>query len=112
MSGAPRSSKETASCRDSGTPPRKRRPLCCGEGRGCGAKLDLLALGGHLDRAGLAAELDPALGRLAAEAVEELVGVQRVVVEEQQPLGLYAAREGQRVGQQSWISRSAPRARS
>ena len=36
--------------------------------------------------------------RVRAEAVEELVGVQRVVVEEQQPAGLDPAGEGERVG--------------
>ena len=54
---------------------------------------------GELDLCRAAAELLPARRDLAAEAVEEVVGVQRVVVEQQQPLGRDAAGEAERVGQ-------------
>src|SRR5512133_2943277 len=48
---------------------------------------------------GRAAELDPALLGGPVEAIEEVVRVQRVVMEEQQPLRLNPPRKGQGVGE-------------
>src|SRR6476619_6119377 len=50
-----------------------------------GCDLELAALHRHLDEGGIAAEALPALARGSTEAVEEVVGVQRVVVEEEHP---------------------------
>src|SRR4051794_36989277 len=60
-------------------------------------QLVLGALLGEPDRCRVSPQLDPALPRLDREAVEELVGVQRVVVEEHGPLGAGAAGEAERV---------------
>ncbi len=62
-------------------------------------QLVLGPLGAQLDRRRVAAQLGPALPRFGPEAVEELVGVQRVVVEEDGALGAGAAGEGERVAQ-------------
>src|SRR5690349_6957380 len=60
-------------------------------------KLVLAALLGQLDRRRVSAELGPPLLRFLAQPVEELVGVERVVVEEDGPLGAGAAGEAERV---------------
>src|ERR1700709_1903727 len=74
----------------SGGPRRLRRPR---------RQLVLGPLDAQLDSRRIAAHLHPALPRFGPEAVEELVRVQRVVVEEDGALGAGAASEGQRVAQ-------------
>ena len=71
---------------------RTRRPF------GAAGELELRAFHAHLELRRVATEPLPGAARVRAEAVEELVGMQRVVVEEQQPAGLDPAGEGERVG--------------
>src|SRR3982074_2196481 len=65
----------------------------------CGRQLDLAAFHGHLEAGGVAPQRVPARHRGAVEDVEEVVGVQRIVVEEQEALGLHAVGEHERVRQ-------------
>src|SRR5437764_8831170 len=50
-------------------------------------EIDLAALDADLQRGRFAPQIGPALERRPVEGVEEVVGVQRVVVEEEEPLG-------------------------
>src|SRR6476646_6477197 len=59
--------------------------------------LELSALHAHLEHGGIAAELTPAAAGRGVEVVEEVVGVQGVVVEEQQSPGADAAGKRERV---------------
>ena len=68
----------------------------CGDRR---AQLEHVALGRHLDRSRGAAQLGPALAGHCVEAIEDVVGVTRVVVEEQQPAGAHPVAEGERVAE-------------
>ncbi|MEA2161750.1 MAG: hypothetical protein QOD66_4130, partial [Solirubrobacteraceae bacterium] len=56
-------------------------------------------LGRELDVPGAAAEILPPGRHVAAEAVKEIVAVERVVVEQQEPLCSHAVTEGECVGQ-------------
>ena len=62
-------------------------------------ELVLAALDPELDRALVAADRRPPFAPFLAEPVEALVGVQRVVVEEDGALGAAALGEGERVGE-------------
>src|SRR5439155_7978723 len=77
---------------------RRRRPPA--RAALCRLRLEreLGAVARHHDRIGCAAELLPARGRVLEHCVELVVDVLRVVVEEEQPARLAAAREPDRVG--------------
>src|SRR5947199_9608404 len=62
-------------------------------------EVDLAALGGELDLVGVATQLLPARFDGGAEAVEEVVGVHRIVVKQEHPVDPGAPAEGQRVGE-------------
>ena len=78
-----------------------------------GRDLELPALHAHLDQGRVAAQLRPAAAGGGVEVVEEVVGVQGVVVEEQQPPGADAVGEGQGVARSgsgpSRCARGTPR---
>src|SRR5262249_39780783 len=85
-----------------GPSPSLRRTVALrllGADLGRGADLERLALGRHLDRAVGAAQLGPLFLRRLVELVEERVRVERIVVEEHEPLSLDPPREGQGVGE-------------
>jgi hypothetical protein len=59
--------------------------------------LDLAPLGRELDLLGPPAERLPVGDDLVGEAVEEVVGMKWIVVEQQQPIGADATAESERV---------------
>ena len=84
------------------------RPEASPASRSCGSDSDarrggrrgdfeLSALHAHLEQGRVAAQLGPAAAGGGVEIVEEVVGVERVVVEEQQPPGADTVGERQRV---------------
>src|SRR6185503_8869309 len=95
--------------------PGLRRARCSGGRRGAGRACGELVLGplcAQLDPRRIAAEPDPAVARFAAELVELVVGVERVVVEENGAVGPGPPREaervrGRRVAQPTWQGYSA-----
>src|ERR1044072_397788 len=78
---------------------RRRGSGGCSGLRRLHRQLVFAALGPQLDLLRLAPHRHPALSRFGAEAVEEIVGVRRVVVEEDRALGAGAVGEGERVTQ-------------
>src|SRR3954471_4878769 len=88
-----------ASIRSAGDTPAGERSG--GDSRACARRprrqLVLAALDSQLDRPGIASQVHPARAGIGGESVEELVGVEWVMVEEDGPLHPGAAREAERM---------------